>query len=120
MNKSTRVFALHCVCLFSLTGCSLASYEIKRLAPEFFAQEFFPIFIAMSILTLISWPLFKGCPLTKWENRLRKLENKTPFEGSWMVHYYHKLTGKHINTTLFHVLLIGIMLIPVYVRFFVK
>ncbi|MFA5990874.1 MAG: DUF2784 family protein [Candidatus Doudnabacteria bacterium] len=117
---SRLIFAIHCGCLLSLVASSLASVLIKKTNPTFFNDVFFPGFVMVSILTLVSWPLFGGCPLTKWENRFRKAENKAPYEGSCMVHTLSQLTGRRPNKTLIHVILIGIMAVPVAVRFLLE
>ena len=118
--KSRLIFLIHCGCLLSLVASSLASGLIKKASSAFFNDVFFPGFVVASILTLVSWKVFGGCPLTKWENHFRKAENKAPYEGSCMVHCLHQLTGRRPNKTLIHVILIGIMAVPVAVRFLIE
>ncbi len=117
MPKSTRVLVLHCFCLFSLVALCSASYSIKQYWPWFFTWVMFPILATLMVLTLLSWRKYQGCPLTKRENRHRAAEGLPTYEGSCMVHYYHVLTGRRLNSMFAHLLLVGIMLIPVFVFF---
>ena len=118
--KSKAAFFIHFACFFLFVTSSLCSYEIKKQWPDFFGQAFFPGFMAVSVLTLASWPLFGGCPLTNLENRLRVREGKGPYQGSCMVHYFYRWTGRRPNKTFIHVLLVGVMAVPAAVRFFLE
>lgn len=118
--KSKLFFVIHCACLSIFVASSFASIVIKKADPWFFTDAFFPAFMLISAFTLISWPLFGGCPLTKWENHYRRLEGKETYEGSCMVYCLFRLTGRWPNKMAIHVVLVGIMAIPVVVRFFLE
>ncbi len=114
--KSRLIFFLHCCCLLSLVASSLASKLIKHTHPEFFAGIFVPGLGLVSVLTLASWVLFGGCPLTKWENHWRLLEGRRMYHGSCMVHYWPKRLGQP-NSRYIHCALIVVMAYPLAVRF---
>ncbi len=115
--KSRLIFAIHCCCLFSLVASSFASKFIKHTHPEFFAGTFVPGLGLVSLLTLASWMLFGGCPLTWLENHYRLLEGRTTYRGSCMVHYYPTRWLGQPNSRYIHCALIAVMAYPVAVRY---
>jgi len=110
----------HYVCLIVFVASSFSSIAIKQVLPQFYDNVFFPVFLTVTALTLLSWIIFKGCPLSRWENQLRILEGKTPYQGSCMVYNFQKITGRRVSSKLAHAVLVGIMTIPVVVRFLLE
>ena len=74
----------------------------------------------MSTGTFVSWPLFRGCSLTKLENQLRIREGKPAYDGQCIGHYLAQLTGVRLNRFVVNLVLVGFMLIPVAVQYLLK
>lgn len=117
MRNSRKIFLLHCFCLSLLVVGSLFAFKIKEWDKGFFTKVFFPIFVAVSALTLASWPLCGGCLLTRWEKQFLEREGLRPYNDPFIVHYLDQWVGVRVHPKIATGLVILLMLVPVVVFF---
>ncbi len=118
MKTSHLILTLHYVCLLTVVSTCSSTYWIAKADPIFYRRGMFPVLMLIAALTLLSWPVFGGCPLTKWENKHIAAEGGVPYKGSCMVYRLNSWTGRQVNPLFIHVLLVTDMIvIPVTVFF---
>ena len=108
---------LHCLVALVWAVACISSPFIKEADPKFFNEAFFPTYATASLLMVAAWPLLGGCYLTRLENRLRQMERKLPYHGSFMGYYFQCLTGIRLHGWIVTAVQLAIILVPVYVRF---
>ena len=120
---SAVVFWLHFFGVIAFVSCSVGSVAIGLKNPTFFAERFLPFWGAFSLATLATWPVFRGCPLTKLENYFRVREGKLPYEGQCIGHYLGEYAGLRLSGLTVNLTLVGFMLVPFaayVIRFFLE
>lgn len=117
---SRAVLVLHTLVFASLVVVCLASPLIALSYPDAFNTYVLWFFGAIGVLILGSWYVYAGqCPLTVWENNLRKKEGKRPYTEPCMDRYALQWFGIRLPRRFSDIFPIAILLIPVVSRFFI-
>lgn len=67
------------------------------LVVSYFVAWYRPYQVAIVALTITSWPICGGCPLTIWENRLRrKFDPDSAYQEGYVTHYAKKCLGLNV------------------------
>jgi hypothetical protein len=115
MFNAKAVLCLHVIGFFTLVSVSATSPLLRIWHQQFYFDTFVPCLICFAIIVMGSWRVFKGCPLTVWENNLRQREGKPVYHGSCIVHYLAAWTGISLKRSISTGILVLIMLFPVAV-----
>jgi hypothetical protein len=115
--KSKHILILHTILFTTFVIGSILSSIVVIFFPELLSgRHLFYFLIVLAVLIIGSWPLFGGCPFTKWENYHRERENPgSAYSGSCIVRYLKKWFNVNFPEK-FHVLIpITFLILPAVV-----
>ncbi len=115
--SSKQVLILHTSLFILFLISSITVSIFLAYNPNLYLSPFYLVILFLFItLTLYSWKKFKGCPLTVWENHLRKAESQDIYKGSCLRHYSIKWFGVDVPGKVFDKIIILLFILPILVR----
>jgi hypothetical protein len=92
---SKRILIFHTILFTTFVIGSILSSIVVVFFPELLSgRHLFYFLIVLAVLIVGSWPLFGGCPFTKWENYHREREKPgSRYHGECIVMYAEKWFG---------------------------
>ena len=94
MSIHRRVF------LISLVHWLFATVFLAAYFFSFWEAKFEKLFFFLAGTTIVSWILFKGCPLLIWENKLRRKINRKEYKHFTLTAIPHNLFREFLNIRL--------------------
>lgn len=113
--KAQHVLYLHTMIFAVFAVSAISSPVLAIFYPSIFASYLYAIIAGVLLgATMFSWKLFKGCPFTVWENRLRAIEQKElAYLGSCLSHYGNQWLGLKLPAKVYSLMLYTMLVMPV-------
>lgn len=111
-NVADGLALLHGCFVVVLLACPYGVYAFRH------NDVLLLVMAAVMCLTLVSWRIFGGCPLTRWENRLRQTCDPTGcYSGPCVNHYAKRLFRLNLPRWTVHALVVGSLAASLFIRF---
>lgn len=111
---SKKVLIIHIVVFAGFLVFSLSSPFIAMRYAAFFSGYFFPFALVVMPVIVIAWRIFRGCPFTVWENRLREQEQEgSTYKDSCIQYYAFQWFGLRIPLWIIQPALLVLLALPI-------